>query len=165
MDDKKDIEVKEEVKIEVKEEVKTEVKEEVVKKEENDFSDIFITENDVFDVSVKYYKKDGKIYTDAGTDSDFDISIPTKEIIVTVKHPNQSDCNTISASIPPSHRDIEKMDIRDFLEAELIRFIVLMRKWNVGKKIDRDAILKLNPKLLKALFFKVREVIGMEGII
>jgi hypothetical protein len=153
-------EIKEEIKLEVKEEVR-EVKAE--EKEDNDSdSDIFVTENDTFDVSLKYYKKNGQIYTDSGADVDFSPIERSKEIRLTLKYPDQSDCNVISAATVK--QDIEKLSMRDLMAIELTRIIVLMRKWSLNKELNRDNFMSLNAKIVKGLIVKIRENIGMEGI-
>ena len=136
--------------------------EEVKVESNNDFSDIFVTEEDTFDISLKYYKKDGQIYTDSGADPDYSALEPSKEILLTLKYPDHSDYALISSSV--NKQDVDKMDIRDLLSMELMRIIVLMRKWSVNKELNRDNIMSLNSKIVKGLIVKVREKIGMEGI-
>ena len=149
------------------EEVNSEVKKDNVIEDikGDDFSDIFITEKDTFDVTLKYYKKDNKIYTDSGTDTDFSPEEPSKSITITLKYPDQSDCVTIASATPKMNGDIEKIDIRDFLSMELTRIIILIRGWSINKKLDSRAIMGLNTKIIKGLLVKTREKIGMEGIL
>jgi hypothetical protein len=143
--------------------VGSDVKEVVVKEVEKDYSDIFVTEKDTFDVTIKYYKKDGKIYTDSGTDEVFSVDEKYKDLTVTLKYPDQADSVIISSSIP-SAKNIDKIEMADFLSLELSRLIVLIRKWSIDKKITKEAILSLNPKIVKGLLFKIRDVLGMEGL-
>jgi hypothetical protein len=131
----------------------------------DDFSDIFVSENDTFDITVKYYKKDGKVYTNSGTDEDFDIHEPSRTIVMTLKYPDQSDCATIAMMSPKMGQEADKIDLRDFLSMELVRVIVLMRKWSIGKKLDREGIMNLNTKIVKGILARTREKIGMEGIL
>jgi hypothetical protein len=143
------------------EELKNDIKEVKEVKEDNN-SDIFVSENDTFDISLKYYKKDGQVYTNSGADADYSALEPSKEIILTLKYPDYSDYAMISSSI--NKQDVEKLDIRDLLSMELMRIIVLMRKWSVNKELNRDNIMSLNSKIVRGLIVKVREKIGIEGI-
>jgi hypothetical protein len=141
--------------------VGSDVKEVVVEKK--DYSDIFVTENDTFDVTIKYYKKDGKIYTDSGTDEQFSFDEKCKDLTVTLKYPDQADSVIISSSIP-SAKNLDKIEIGDFLSLELSRLIVLIRKWSIDKKITKETILGINPKIVKGLLFRIRETLGTEGL-
>lgn len=143
--------------------VSSEVKEVVVEEVAKDYSDIFVTEKDTFDVTIKYYKKDGKIYTDSGTDDTFSFDENYKDLTVTLKYPDQADSVVISSSIP-SAKNLDKIEIGDFLSLELSRLIVLIRKWSIDKKVTKEAILSLNPKIVKGLLFRIRETLGMEGL-
>ena len=156
---------KEDVKEDVKEAAKEDKKPEEKKIEISKFDDIFITEDDTFDITLKYYKKDGQIYTDGGTDDDFSTEVPCKELVVTFKYPDQSDCAVITSATPRMDQDMEKVDVRDFIAMELTRLIILARKWSAPEKINRDSIMKLNTKIVKGLLTKIRNKIGMEGII
>ena len=61
----------------------------------NDFDTIFATEEDVFDIEVKFYNKDDKVFV-FGVDEDFDNSEANiKKLIITIKYPNQKDCLNI----------------------------------------------------------------------
>ena len=152
------VEVKEEVKIENKVEVIKEVKE--VKE---DYSDIFVTEDDTFEVTVKYYKEEGKILVE-GIDETFDSKKSSKDIAFTLKYPSQSDCLKIASSFPKINADVEKVDIREFMAMELSRFFNLVRKWSINKKLSNEAIMDLNPKIIKGVLALIRNKIGMDGI-
>ncbi len=138
-----------------------EVKEIVVEKK-IDYSDIFVTENDTFEVSVKYYKENGRIYVET-VDDKFS-SEDFKTLTVTIKYPDQSDSMIILSSIPSS-KNIEKMEIGDFLSLEFSRLMILIRKWNLDKKITKDTILNVNPKIIKGLLNKIRDHLGAEGLV
>jgi len=131
----------------------------------SDYADMFVTEEDTFDVTLKYYKKDGKVYTDIGTDGDFVLDESCKQVTLTLKYPDQSDCSAIAHATPKMGQDVEKMDIRDFLSMELTRMIILMRKWSIDKVLDQSSIMALNSRIVKGLLIKIRDKIGMEGII
>jgi len=152
------VEVKEEVKIENKVEVTKEVKE-----LKEDYSDIFVSESDIFDATVNYYKEDGKILVE-GIDDSFDNKKVVKSITFTLKYPSQSDCLKIANSFPKINADIEKVDIREFMAMELSRFFNLIRKWSIKKELNNDAIMELNPKIIKAALGQIRSKISMDGI-
>ena len=155
----------EEVKVEevkVEEVKKEETKVEEVKKDILD--DIFITEDDTFDVSLKYTKKDGKLLVE-GVDEDFDDKKDYKTIEVTLKYPDQSDCYNISNVSPKMNSEMEGIDVRDFVKMEISRFVILARKWTSQKELNSSTIMQLDPKIVKGLLNKVRETIRMDGII
>ena len=151
------------VKPEVKPEVKLEVKPEV-KQATADNSDIFITESDIFEVIVRYYKKNGMCIVE-GVDSDFDILEKSKEFLVVIKYPSQADSSRISMLLPVIGSGGEEVDVRQFLQAEMTRFLTLVRKWNLNKELNNDNILSMNPKIIKGILAKIRETLGMEGLI
>jgi hypothetical protein len=130
---------------------------------EDDFSDIFVTEKDTFDISLKYYRKDDKLFVDS-VDSDFDNTEVSREILMSFKHPDQSDSDGIVMSSPKLNTDLDKVDVRDFVAMEVARIFVLIRKWSVNKSLSRENILSLNPKIIKGMIAKIREKIGMDGI-
>lgn len=134
-------------------------------KVDDDFSDIFITEKDVFDISVEYYKKDENLYVE-GIDENFDKNSKTKKLSITFKYPNQGDIGLINIQ---SHNTKSSMDgdmsVRDFLALEFHRFNVLIRKWSLNKEINNSNVLSVHPKIIKSFLSKIREKIGMDGII
>jgi len=62
-------------------------------------------------------------------------------------------------------RGNEELDIRDFLQLEFIRCLVLMREWDLKDPLNNSNIMKLHPKIVKAICQKIREEIDMDGII
>ena len=155
VDEVKAEKVEKEVKVEVEKE--NDMKVEETKDEKNEkpevktdvFSDIFVTENDTFTVSLKYYKKDGKLFVES-IDEKFDDKEMIHEILdVTLKHPDQSDCYNISAVSPRLNSDINGVDVREFIKVEISRFVLLARGWNVNKELNSSSIMQLNPKIIK----------------
>ena len=144
------------------EEVK--LNDEVVIKLDENYEDIFITENDKFTISLEYYNNGENIVVE-GND-DFDKTKMAKKINVTFKKPSQGDITAISNSpIRNSVKNIENLSINDFLLLEIARFLCLIRSWSLPKKISQDTIMSINPKIIKGILAKVREIIGTEGII
>jgi len=151
---------KEVVKEVVKETAKEVVKE-VVKNEEDC---LFVTENDKFDIVVKYNDNgDGKIIVE-NVDESFIESDKTKKLTVTLKYPSQGDSDAISRAITKG-KNMTDYDIKDFLGLEVVRFMVLARGWSIKKDLNTENIMLLNPRIIKAMVLNVREKIGMDGII
>ena len=179
MEDKKEEvkaeEVKEEVKVEEKaeekdvphpeeEEKKEEEKSEEKKIKVSKFEDIFITENHTFDIVVKYYKKDDKLYVDQ-VDDEFDQKETYKDFSVTFKYPDQGDTARITAAASSISPNAENIDVRDLINLEFSRVLCLVRKWTLDQPVNNNNILKLHPKIIKGIVVQMRDLIGMDGII
>jgi hypothetical protein len=136
---------------------------EEIKSEEviNDHNDIFITEDDTFDINIKWYKEDGNLYVE-DSDTTFDTNYPSiNEFTVTIKYPSQGDYETIMSNA--SYKSPDEMKIADVVQMELVRFITLIRKWSL--KQDLSKMVELDPSIIKAILSKVRNKLGMKGII
>ena len=155
MDDQKEIK---------KEEVKEEVEEEVKEKTIDEFSDIFVTESDTFDVSVKYYRDENSIIVE-DVDDVYDPKRECKEFIATFKYPNQGDYALINGNFKGLSDNESEFDVRDFMRLEFSRMICLIRKWSLKKELNNKNMMDLHPKIVKALATKVRDKIGMDGIV
>jgi hypothetical protein len=153
------VDAKEEVKIEVKDVIKPEVDTPAV-------TSVFVTEDDKFDVTVEFYKDNGKMIV-RGVDDSFDITRKSENFTVTVKYPSQGDVELIYSSsgksVDPTNP--QEISIPDFLRLELSRLLILIRKWSAGPDLTAEKIYQLNPKIVKAIILKIRAEIGMEGII
>jgi hypothetical protein len=133
------------------------------KEKENKKSDIFITEDDTFNISIKYYNKDGKLFVKK-IDEDFDDSISSSgEINIILKYPSQGDCMSIERSMGTI--DNASDNLKTFLRMEYTRFIILARKWNLPEKMEEAQIVKLHPKIIKGIFQAVREKIDLDGLL
>jgi len=128
-------------------------------------SDIFITEENTFDIEVRFYKKDGKLFV-MGVDDDFDNTEKNIQVLViTLKYPSQSDClnlDRVKLNLQPSE---EIVDPRSILQMEYNRFVLLARKWNLDEKLEESVILKINPKIIKGILLELRDKIAFDGII
>ena len=134
-----------------------------IKKTEETNSDVFITENDTFDIVVKYYRKDGNMFV-KNIDDNFDDTVKDiKSIVVTMKYPSQGDSMIIERIKSNDSGDVN--DIKTFLRLEYNRFVVLARKWNLPEKLEEGQILNLHPKIVKGIFHVVREKIGLDGLL
>jgi len=159
----KDTEIKPKEKLEVKAEVpeaKTSEKEIKLSK----FSDIFITDSDTFDITVKYYKKDDQLIV-SEVDDDFDEKTPYGSFVATFKYPDQGDSGRIGNKSLAFKGGIEELDVREFLGLEFSRVLCLIRKWTIDKNLTNQSILSMHPKIVKSLINQVRIKIGTDGII
>jgi len=129
------------------------------KKEDN--SDVFVTEKDTFDISVLYYKVGNDLCVES-VDEDFDYKLPVvKHIDMTFKYPCQGDYETIIAQ--NAYKSPDKMTLIDVMQMELTRLVVLIRKWSLDAEFTR--MVELDTKIVKAIANKVREKIGVKGIL
>jgi hypothetical protein len=135
------------------------------KKEVVEDNDIFVTEADVFDIGVKYYKKDGVVMV-KDLDEAFDDKERYKEFSATFKYPDQSDVASIAVYAGKIKTDMSNgnIDVRDILNLEFGRLLTLIRKWTLKKEINNTNILAIHPKVIKSMIIKIREKIGMDGI-
>lgn len=123
--------------------------------------DIFITEKDTFDCSIRYYKNENGIMVEK-VDDEFDNGAQNiKTITFTCKHPNQSDYQTMLNS--PVYKGItENITGIDLAKLEITRLSLLIRKWSVQQSLDR--LLEVDPKIVKAMLISVNEQIGLKAI-
>ena len=151
---------------EVKDEVKSEVNNVVKEVDTPAVTSVFVTEDDKFDVTVEFYKDNGKTIV-RGVDDSFDIARKCESFTVTVKYPSQGDVELIYSasgkSVDPTNP--QEISVPDFLRLELSRLLILIRKWSAGTELTSEKIYQLNPKIVKAIILKIRTEIGMEGII
>ena len=138
----------------------------VIKLDKNyneNYDDIFITEDNKFTISLEYYNNSGNIVVE-GND-DFDKTRKSKKIEIVFKRHSQGDVTAISNNpIRSSVKDIEHLSVNDFLLLEISRFMCLIRSWNLPKKLSSETIMAIDPKIIKGVLAKVRDVIGTEGI-
>ena len=159
------------------EEVKTElVKPELVKLEQDKENSpekkeekkklsqsIFVTENDTFDVKVKFYREGARLFVDE-VDEEFDKSKTCEEINVKFKYASQGDSDLIVTQANLNGK-VDEIDVREFTRLGLIRLMILSRDWDIDEKLNNESIMKLHPKIVKALLNGIVEEIGMDGII
>jgi hypothetical protein len=161
-----DVGITENVKIEEKTEQTPNIKE--VEKEIIDFaqsnnydsSDIFVEENDTFDVKVNYYKKDNSLFVE-NVDTEFDITnAGLKSFTVTFKYPSYLDMQTVHSNIQIASED--QLNLSGLIKMQNTRILVLVRKWSLSDGLEK--IDKIGTKFMKAIRVLVMNEIGMEGI-
>lgn len=121
---------------------------------------IFIKESDTFDIKIRWYKINNMVFTD---DSDeFEDKLDgINEFTVTFKYPSQGDYEIIMGSV--SYKSLDEMKLPDLIKMELTRLVTLIRKWSLKQDINRMA--QLDPVIIKSMLNKVREELGMRGIL
>lgn len=129
----------------------------------DDFSEIFITEKDTFDVRVRFYKKDGSLVVE-GVDDSFDDKQHLNEFTMTFKHPDQGDSAKILSQANKLGTGMENIDVRDLVNLEFSRMMCLIRKWSLEKELSNKNILNMHPKIIKCVVVGLRNKLGMDGI-
>jgi len=130
-----------------------------IEKKETKFSP-FVSENDRFKIETKYYVEN-EITMVYGVDDKFDDKKECDTITVFIKRPSQADSSIISSNM----KNRGEMDVFDLMQAEVTRLLVLIRDWSLKETLSNEAILNLNPKIVKSILTQIREKIGVEGII
>lgn len=132
---------------------------------EDSYGALFISENDLFDVEVKYNVVDKTILV-KGIDEKYSDK-DSEQIVFTFKYPNHGDCNLISslARTRGVNGNPSEATVRDYRELESIRMAVLIRKWSLKKDLTDINISNLNPKIILSLLDGVRNKIGIMGIL
>ena len=126
--------------------------------------DIFITEDDTFTVDINYYHDPVKGLIIETIEDSFDATNKNiKTFNMTFKYPSQGDYETIMAR--SKYQSIEKMNLTEVTLLETTRTIVLMKKWSLNRKLTVAEMSSLDPKIIKAINNKVREKIGVSGLI
>jgi len=159
-----EVETKPEVKIEeVQPEVKEEVKEIKPEIKLSKFADIFVTEENTFDVTVRYYKEKEDLIVEGVSDS-FDNKVDSIQFSATLKYPSQGDYAIIYSNIDNMSPG-EEMGVREFLKIEFSRLACLLRSWTIDEKVSNIALMKMHPAIIKSMIGQIRDKIGMDGII
>ena len=150
-----------EPKLELVKEIKEAVPVEEVPVEEDENESIFITESDTFDIKVKWYKVDKTLFIE-DSDSEFDEKFEDmNEFTATFKCPSQGDYEIIVAA--SNYKSPEEMKVSDVLQMELTRVVTLVRKWTLPQPLER--MVQLDPYIIQSIMTKVRDVLGMKGIL
>ena len=134
----------------------------VEKKDAEKKASPFITEEDVFEIVVKYYKVDGKIMV-ADIDVDYDSTKDQSEVKMVIKYPDQGDCDYVKGTLNLGEDD--GINLRDVARMELVRLMRLMRKWNLDCDLIEENILRLEPKIAKSLTNKIAGRLGYTGVL
>lgn len=153
---------------ESKEEVldKTDIALDIEQKEDSninyDNSDIFITEDDTFEVVIRYHRDQNNSLVVETVNNDFNETTEgLKTFSVTFKYPSQGDYeNIINAG---QNRSVEQLRYADIVQMENFRIALLIRSWTLPHEIARIA--ELDPDIVKAIVNRVREKIALKGIL
>jgi len=90
----------------------------------------------------------------------YDESNPNMQTLkVSFKYPSQQDHEIITGT----YNSKTEISIADINNLEVTRLIVLIRDWNIDADITR--LTELDPKIIKGLVEKVRDVLGVQSII
>jgi len=131
-------------------------------------SQLFVREEDTFDIEVEYYF-DGKKVMVKGIDLLFEEAKEgVQKLGCKIKYPSQGDSSLISAQasqMRSSTKSSDELDLRDFIQLEFIRLMVLIRGWDLDEELNNANIMKLHPKIVKSIVEKIREEIDMDSII
>lgn len=131
----------------------------VIEKDINDA--IFITEDDTFDVKVRWQKLGSRIYVEDG-DVEFDEnSGHLNEFTITFKYPSQGDSEIIMNS--GTYHSQDQIKLADVIRLELARLVTLVRRWSL--KQDLSKMVNLDPNIIKAILTGVRNELGMKAIL
>ena len=128
------------------------------------YDDIFVSEDDLFDVTVEYYKDEQNVMHVKSYSDDFDVTRKTKKLVVSLKYPSLGDFDLIRAKVRLKTKS-EEYTFQDIISMEIIRFLILVRKWSTGKPLNEESIYSLNPVIIKGILLGITEVINMDGII
>lgn len=130
---------------------------------QDDNSDIFITEDNTLELTVKYNQKGNGLSVEK-IDDDFVESSETKKITVTVKYPSQGDYDVIAGAFNRRPNESKDLEVKDILRMEFCRLMVLIRKWSLPRSCTPDNLMQLHPRIIKAIIIELREKMGMDGI-
>jgi hypothetical protein len=127
----------------------------------------FVTEEDLFDVKVDYYRE-GKKMVVQGVDDDYDKKKAVASVEFKVKYPSQGDCDIIAEQgrVQLENSGVpDQINIREFMKLEFVRFLCLVREWNLDKEINNTNIMSLHPSIIRAALLRIREELATEGIV
>jgi len=130
----------------------------------NGESCLFVTEDNRFDICIKYNEENGKIFIDK-IDPEFKEGNGTKSIVMSLKYPSHGDYENIIRVGGKLSEEKESMDVRDILRLEFVRLLTLARKWSLRKPLNNENIMSLQPRIVKAMMISIREQIGIDGMI
>jgi len=122
----------------------------------------FVTDEDVFDIAIEYYKEDKKIMAE-GSDK-FDDKKAKSRIVFTMRYPSQADCESIMQQSRTMVDFSKDMDVQSLLRMESVRFLTLIKSWSVDKELNNENIMALHPDIIRHALVKIREEIGVHGL-
>jgi len=128
---------------------------------EQDNSDVFVGENDVFDVEIKYYKEGGNLIVENIDESFKKDHENIKSIKMVFRYPSVKDAQSIINS--SDNKMGADFSLTDLMKLQDVRIMILLKSWSLKETVGD--ISNFNTKILKAIRFKVSDAIGMDGII
>lgn len=162
-EENKEVEETDEV-VDVADEVNQEVEKEGKVRAVSNFKySPFVSEDDLFKISVEFYREGVKVYVKGITDN-YDVSHEDKDVIdITLKYPDQGDQSAIASG---SNFIGDDIDVTQFTRLELSRMMLLIRSWNLEENCrSQEAIMRLHSHIIKSVLEGIREEINVDGII
>lgn len=123
----------------------------------------FVMDEDVFDIVINYYKEGKRVIVE-GLNDNFVKSKKVSNITFTIRYPTAGDLSLINQKLKTSSPN-ENMGLRELFDLELLRATLLMKKWSLKEELNNENLLNLDPDIVKQLIIKIREEIGLSGII
>jgi len=125
----------------------------------------FIKETDRFDIKVRCYsdEKEG-LFVDKVDPVFNEDREDIKEIKFVFKYPSQGDFNVISSQSGSFINDDDTPDHNSLNKLEFARFLVLVWEWSLSEELSNVNILNLDPKIVKAAVYGLREKLSLDGI-
>jgi len=119
----------------------------------------FVEDDERFEIQIKYYKEKDDLFVEA-VDEQFDNKKDAVSFIVKFKYPNAGDYSLLTV------QNTDNTDnINNILIMEIRRALILIREWSLDKELNNDNFYKLHPKIAKAMIVKIRDKIGLQGLI
>lgn len=137
----------------------------VIKNEIKDKFSIFVEQEDTFDAVVEYYNT-GAQYLVKGVDENFDIKQDVQKLTVTLRYPSLETFTIVSNSDAASKLSTSgEFSYQTLMGLQMVRMFHLIKSWSLKGPCTNEAIMKLRPKIVKAILEGISKEIGMEGII
>jgi 3-dehydroquinate dehydratase len=122
----------------------------------------FVTSEDTFDIAINYYKDNKKTIVE-GTDS-FDKKKEKSSIVFTMRYPSQADCEAIMQQSRLILDQNKELNIQNIFRIEAIRFLTLIKSWNMDKELNNENVMSLHPDIVRQALVKIREEITTHGL-
>jgi len=124
----------------------------------------FITDEDTFDLKVRYYVR-GIKYCVENIDDNFDKEDVTDEFTFVCRIPNQEDVNIISQRVGSSGGGGEMTMFKAFTDMEYIRLVRLLKDWSLDEPCIESSIERMHPGIVKGMIVAVRNKLEMTAIV
>jgi len=127
----------------------------------------FVDQDARFDVSVNFVRIGENVFVE-NKDEDYQEKVDevgkdkVAAIVVSFKYPDTGDCDQIT--LGSTHTGVQ-LQFKDFTKLELIRMLVLIKGWNQPMPLDNQEILKLHPKITRAILDGLIDRLGNDGLV